>query len=75
MNKTKHPGGRPTDYSPEVLKKAEKYVFSAYKDEMFDEIPTVAGLTVYLKVSRETIYDWAKQESKPQFSGQPRNRQ
>jgi len=31
-------------------------------------LPSVAGLACYLKVSRETIYDWSGQEEKVEFS-------
>jgi len=66
--KKKHPGGRPTDYNDAVLKKAMAYINGAYEKEQKEELPTVAGLSVYLGVSRETIYDWARQESKQEFS-------
>ena len=59
-------GGRPTDYTPELIEKAADYAqnFEAYGDV----VPTVAGLACELKTSRETLYAWAKDESKPEFS-------
>lgn len=77
--------GRPSDYSAEVLKKAEAYLkecvdqFSDYvrtksargnatewRARLIVKLPSVAGLAVYLKVSRSSIYEWAKQH--PEFS-------
>jgi len=31
-------------------------------------LPSIAGLACYLRVSRETIYDWGSQEEKAEFS-------
>lgn len=51
---TKHAGGRPTVATPENVEKAWQYVNG---DWQLDEvIPTVEGLAVYLRISRETIY-------------------
>lgn len=57
---------RPTDYSQEVLDKALDYVenFESYGDA----VPTVAGMACEIGVSRETLYAWSKDESKPEFS-------
>jgi len=57
---------RPTKYTTEMLNKAEKYL-NEYSS-LDEEIPTIAGLSLYLQVNRDTIYDWAKQEDKHEFS-------
>lgn len=64
----KHPGGRPPTYSQEILDKAREYL-DACLDIPEDKengiakkvnLPSKAGLALYLKVSRDTLYDWAK---------------
>lgn len=58
-------GGRPTDYNEEILAKANDYLTNRPDDEV---VHTVAGLAVHLHISRETVYDWAKQDDKKEFS-------
>lgn len=60
------PAGRPTDYSDEICRKARLYLqdFEQYGDA----IPSVAGLAVFLKIARSTIYEWAKEDDKCEFS-------
>lgn len=53
--------GRPTDYSPDVLVKAEDYLQQAIPENM--AIPTVEGLALLLNVNRDTLYEWAKVHS------------
>lgn len=57
---------RPTKYTEETIQKARDYIAN-YQDKE-DMIPSVAGLAVELGVSRETIYDWSRQEEKKAFS-------
>lgn len=75
--------GRPTEYSEEILEKAEAYIqecqdewdefhktrgdkSDSYERVLNVKLPTIEGLAVRLKLSRETIYDW---ETKyPDFS-------
>ncbi len=64
--------GRPTDYSEDILDKAKEYLASCEDVEIEKEVgnrteyrlnvklPTIEGLAVYLRVSRDTIYEWAK---------------
>ena len=59
---TKHAGGRPTKYTPELLEECHRYL----KD--FNTLPSIAGLAVRLDVARETLQAWAKDEDKPEFS-------
>lgn len=66
------PGGRPTKYGSKILKQAGLYLVNF--EQMGDLVPSVAGLSCYLGVSRDTIYEWAKETkpdgtlAKPQFS-------
>jgi hypothetical protein len=66
MQLQRHPGGRPTKYSANLLKEAEKYI--ADHMEYGDKIPSIAGLSAALGISRETVYAWGKQEDKKEFS-------
>lgn len=58
-------GGRPTDYTPELIEKALDYAENF--DQYGDAVPTVAGLACELGTHRDTIYNWAKDDSKPEF--------
>jgi hypothetical protein len=74
-----HPGGRPSEYSEEIVKKAQKYLdsckdkteqhldmeneqkgYQKFKNKLKVKLPTIEGLAVYLKVARDTIYEWEK---------------
>lgn len=57
--------GRPTDYSEEILDKAREYLLNLPQDEV---IHSIEGLSDYLCIARSTIYDWASQEEKKDFS-------
>lgn len=61
--------GRPTDYNEELLEKAREYI-SICKDTEEDKennikasvkIPSKGGLAVYLGVSRDSLYVYAKE--------------
>lgn len=56
---------RPSDYTPELVEKAREYVEKEHESPAF---LSVAGLAHYLGVARSTIYDWASQEDKKEFS-------
>jgi len=58
--------GRPSSYTEETIPKTLQYL-ECYK-EYGDAIPSIAGLSVVLGVARDTIYEWASQESKKEFS-------
>jgi len=60
------PKGRPTKYNDEILEKAKDYV--ANHKNYDDPVPIVAGLALLLGVRKSTIYDWATQEDKKDFS-------
>lgn len=53
-------------YTLKLLKQAKYYVEN-WK-EIGDAVPSVAGLAVHLGISRDTAYEWAKEEGKEQFS-------
>ncbi|MGB0419009.1 MAG: terminase small subunit [Opitutales bacterium] len=61
------PAGRPSKYSKSILTKARRYLNGGYEgeDELF---PTVAGLSLYLNITRSTVHDWATHEDKKEFS-------
>lgn len=60
------PGGRPTKYTPELLEKCHKYI-EEWRT-LGDMIPSHNALSLYLDVSRETLYAWEKDEDKKEFS-------
>ena len=60
----KHAGGRPTKYTPQIIVELNKYLQEAIPQNM--KIPTVEGIALKLGISKETLYQWAKE--KPEFS-------
>lgn len=61
---TKHAGGRPTKYYPEITIKIEEYIATTGRENT--SLPTVEGLSLYLGISKETLYQWA--DEYPEFS-------
>ena len=72
-------GGRPTIYTIEHNVKALEYLNGGYKGELIDAsnkelgytgepYPTIAGLSLYLGISRMTVYAWQEDEDKAEFS-------
>ena len=59
-------GGRPTKYTPELMEKAKSYLDDY--EHHGAQFPSHIGLALYLDINTDTIYDWAKQESKKAFS-------
>ena len=57
------PGGRPSDYTPELVKKAWAYANGGWA-EAGDPVPSVAGLACEIGIRRETCHVWAKDENK-----------
>lgn len=57
--------GRPTDYRKTMVEAARRYI--ANHADFDDPVPTVAGLACVLGTTRKTIYEWAKDERKPEF--------
>jgi hypothetical protein len=62
---TPNPVGRPSKYTDELIAKARGYIAHAFHQE---KLPTIEGLAIYLQVKRSTIYDWAKDPAKEEFS-------
>ena len=56
-------GGRPTKYSDAMLEAAQDYVDGGYTT-----VPTVAGLSLALNVTKSTVYKWGEEEGKEEFS-------
>ncbi len=60
------PGGRPSKYTAELLEKAVTYMGDyKHNGSLF---PSHIGLALYLDINTDTIYDWAKQKNKKEFS-------
>jgi hypothetical protein len=60
----KHAGGRPSEYTPEVIEQINEYMEEAIPQNM--KIPTVEGIALKLGINRDTLYEWAKVH--PEFS-------
>lgn len=48
--------GRPSKYNEEILELAREYLKTFAKRK--EVIPTLEGLALYIKISRETVYAW-----------------
>lgn len=59
------PAGRPTLYTPELVRRARGYLTS-YAD-MGDKVPSIAGLACVLGTTRKTCHEWANDPAKPEF--------
>lgn len=64
---TKHPGGRPTIYSQEIINKTIEYLSTTgvFTDPDTGKIisvnlPSIEGLAYDIKVNKDTIYEWRK---------------
>ncbi len=61
------PAGRPSDYNDSILEIANAYLEN-FETKHSHVIPSVAGLAKVLKKNRDTLYQWAKEEDKKEFS-------
>lgn len=62
---TKNLGGRPTKYLPDIIHpKVDEYLEMCSREQT--KLPSIEGLSLFLGVHRDTIFDWAKK--KPGFS-------
>ena len=61
------PAGRPTLYNDSFLKLAHTYI-DEFKSTPEQPIPMIVGLSKHLGVARSTIYKWADEEGKEEFS-------
>ena len=61
------PAGRPSKYTPELLEKAHKYVAGDFY-HYGAQFPSHTGLALYLDIRKPTLYAWAQEEGKEEFS-------
>lgn len=54
--------GRPTKFTPELVKKAQHYLENFDSEEYGDSIPSVVGLALVVGVRRETLHVWANKD-------------
>lgn len=61
---SKNRGGRPTKLTRDLVNKAKKYIEVEVKlgGLHYGDLPTVAGLAVYMDVARSSIYKWAEEQ-------------
>lgn len=57
---------RPTKYTKDTVEKAKAYLVDYQHDGSV--IPSAAGLALYLGIRKSTLYEWAKDEDKQEFS-------
>lgn len=62
-------GGRPSDCTDNLVAYAREYLDGGWKDQE-EACPTIAGLAVWLKISRETVRDWAANPDRSELHGQ-----
>ena len=62
----KNKGGRPTNYTDDLIDKALDYL-EVYKSKE-ELVPTVVGLCRHIGRSKSIVYDWAKDPDKSQFT-------
>jgi hypothetical protein len=55
--------GRPTDYTPKIVKAAWDYAKGGWITAG-DKVPSVAGLACEIGVRRETCHAWAREDDK-----------
>jgi hypothetical protein len=60
-------GGRPTIYNQEIVDKTREYL-KTYHESGEEVIPTIEGLSLFLGIVKSTIYAWAKDTDKQEFS-------
>ena len=58
---------RPTEYSEEKLELARAYIDGGW-EEQGDVVPQIAGLALAVGIHRDTVYQWAKDDDKAEFS-------
>ncbi len=58
-------GGRPTKYTPELLKKAHEYVDNW--EISGRKIPSIVSLAIHCDISKQRVYEWLKDDDKSEF--------
>ena len=56
------PFGRPTKLTAELINRAREHVES-FDVSTYTLLPTIEGLALELRISRDTIYEWEKENS------------
>jgi len=59
------PAGRPSKYTPELLKKAHEYADGAWQTD--DAVPMIVGLALHCDISKQRVYEWMKDDDKAEF--------
>lgn len=59
--------GRPTKYNQKLIETARDYIIT-YDAKYEHAIPSIAGLSLVLNISRETIHAWDREGDKVEFS-------
>jgi len=59
------PAGRPTNYTPELVEKAQLYITDYHSQG--DVIPSEVGLCKYIGISRTCVQRWGTEENKKEF--------
>lgn len=59
--------GRPSKLTPDLIQQAWEYV-ELTTNFGYQLLPTIEGLSLAMKVSRETIYDWESTDASKDFS-------
>jgi hypothetical protein len=57
---------RPTEYTPEIVEMAKEYL-ETFSD-LGDVVPTIAGMACEIGRARSTLYKWAGEDGKEEFS-------
>lgn len=60
------PAGRPTNYTPELVKAAWEYANGGW-EKAGDPVPSIAGLACEIGIHRETLRLWSKDEENEFF--------
>lgn len=63
MSDTKSKGGRPTDYSEDLIIRVHDYLRTTGREQT--KLPTIEGFALFLGVTKKTLYNWG--EKHPQF--------
>lgn len=58
-------GRPPYKYNPELVAKAREYLENPLPPD--EVVHSIEGLSLYINVSRQAIYDWISQEGKDDF--------
>ena len=61
--------GRPTDYTPALISRSYEYLkqFDNLSADDKEIIPSHAGLSDYIGISRSYMYKWAKEKGKEEL--------